>query len=447
MGEKKREEIEVEEQWFLDQNKIWENDLQSDMWSFEKHKLKLSKRLFSIERNCIFWLIWAYGVWKSTLLNEISKEYIWNEKVKWICFDAWEIPDRKNLWDWLLLKLLKEIDNNKIEKAKKEISWEYYSWMFFLIIFCIIISLVLAYILDEYYKSNSFLISVIIFLYPTLLWVIPIILSFYKRNPITRLSEYKELLIDSLKKSKYDKIYIVLEDIDRAGTEWIYFLETLKNFLEKENLEEIKTKLIFIVPIAEEGDCWLDKKFQSYIKCLDYYEDYVNAFDRTKFFNEVFLDGYRDEKFIENLRVICNKLAANPNPHSIREIKYMFRTINRKFVLNENREKINRQLYILFGILLYKKEWETGIYSKVIKRRSPLKFRWKLADNSITVDILKIINTYFKIDFSTMSKWLSGNWIVEYVFDSSIDKLGDVVDESPVHHDLKTINIPSFYKE
>lgn len=70
-------------------------------------------------------------------------------------------------------------------------------------------------------------------------------------NPVYRISDYEKMIFDILSKYK-GSIYIVLEDIDRAGDQGRLFLETVSSFFHQEYLS--KKKINIIVPMQQGGE-------------------------------------------------------------------------------------------------------------------------------------------------------------------------------------------------
>lgn len=108
-------------------------------------------------------------------------------------------------------------------------------------------------------------------------------------SPATRVFQLQEILKKLIENHGKDLI-IVIEDIDRSGDFGIFFLETLKNFLDSSSLSH---KVKAIVPLSPES---IDSKFEEYLKCLDYQEDYVVPMETMNRFVDSIWIGDAEEK-------------------------------------------------------------------------------------------------------------------------------------------------------
>lgn len=73
---------------------------------------QLESEVFQIEDTAVTALIGSYGSGKSTALYNLQnkdkdKDHIWFQ------FDAWRYPERKGLWDGLIIELAKQIGTSK----------------------------------------------------------------------------------------------------------------------------------------------------------------------------------------------------------------------------------------------------------------------------------------------------------------------------------------------
>lgn len=286
---------------------IAENSNVEDLFDFSKTITKFSNRLDSLEKSALIGLVGPFGSGKSTLLYQIQK--IRQKKENWINFDAWKYPERRDLWEGFILEVAEHADNLKHILGKIEGK-------------------------DTKSKSldvaGGFLGAVI----PG----IGKLFDVFQSSPAKRVFQLQHILTQMINNMS-KRVYIVVEDIDRSGDAGIFFLETLKQFLQNANLNRI---VIVIVPIS-------DKNFNtheySYYKCLDYNEKFHPKFhDFTKFVDTLFIpELFEGELRSPRGRVIwtgemmkgqitsfCDALFREPSM-SIRLMKTILRNANNVF--------------------------------------------------------------------------------------------------------------------
>lgn len=223
---------------------IEETNRTDDLLGFDNELKKLENKLSRLSGACMMGFVGRYGIGKSVLLHQIERKI---KDAKWINFDAWKYHDKKDLWEGFVLDLAEQVsDKNQkstLEKieGRKSVSGE---------VGKDVMKIVTDVLLGPI--ANKFLSS---FLDPL-----------YTAYPATRVFEIQKILMDLIETHIQEKeIYIVVEDVDRSGKYGIYFLETLKQFLNQLR-ENSKKKVVVIVPIADESY----KNFNhSYLKSLD----------------------------------------------------------------------------------------------------------------------------------------------------------------------------------
>ena len=212
-----------------------------------------------IHGSSIIAFIGEFGSGKSTLLYNVQKQRE-SDREKWIVFDAWKFPERKDLWEGFVLEFTRQLCPVKYDKTKKTID-------------------------GKQYEDKKTLLGVLAAI-PGLS-VIKNLEHFFQTSPARRVFDIQEILTDIIKKEDDKEFYVVIEDIDRSGDYGIYFLETMKQFVS--NLDS-KNKLTVLVPMS-------NKKYEdgrdSFLKCIDYFEyfNYKNP-NLNKFVNTTFRQDY-----------------------------------------------------------------------------------------------------------------------------------------------------------
>ncbi len=293
------------------------------------------KSIDSKKVNYIYWIIWGWGVWKSTYITTIKSK---DKTGKWVLFDSREFPDRKDLWDGFILKFIWAVANDtEVDKFMSRVDGRIYIpknviTQITYILPAVIIAFFLHYI-DLSFKTD--IISVykifkdiiwngLIALLLGMIWVATFLIRINK-DPVSRVLSYQKNFKFRLDKfllkddREFDKIVVVLEDIDRSWDEWIFFMETLKNFFSKNAFD---VPVIFLCPITSHS---LESNFQKYIKCFDTYDFFVKEFNLEAFFINAFIwlsdNDVASEKFNLFFR-LCSVWLKN---YTAREHKLIFR--------------------------------------------------------------------------------------------------------------------------
>ncbi len=226
-----------------------------DLLDFSSDIERFEKKLNTIHSSATIGLIGPYGSGKSTMLHQLSLKH--KDSHKWIKFDAWKYPDRKNLWEGFVLDFARQIDPKTFDEIRKKID-------------------------GEQNNDKKTLISTIASI--PLLNVVKNLEHFWSTSPARRVFEIQDILtelLDNIKSTK--KIIVVIEDIDRSGDAGVFFLETLKQFIDT---YERENQLLAIVPISDDS---FQKNNISYQKCLAYIEFFVPGKpDFDKFVQKIF---------------------------------------------------------------------------------------------------------------------------------------------------------------
>ena len=78
----------------------------------------LSEKMSASNKHIVIGVVGEYGIGKSTLISNVRKVHK-DKDEKWIHFDAWQFPDRKELWDGLVLETAREL--NKLNEVKRKV--------------------------------------------------------------------------------------------------------------------------------------------------------------------------------------------------------------------------------------------------------------------------------------------------------------------------------------
>lgn len=239
----------------------------------------IEKRIHALNKTCVLALVGPYGSGKSTELNRIRGRLA-DEEVEWLQFDAWRYPERKGLWDGLVIEAAKQLGQDK--QARRSIDGH-------------------ASALGKWGGVVPEILAGVGKLIPDkmLMWVgdkvgradiadqangksediagagkvaAKVADNLFSKSPAKRVYEFEQILTDMLLSVKQSKIVIVVEDVDRSGPDGINFLETLSFFLSNnERLNEKKT-IIAIAPISEVS---YRENLEAYLKCVDYIEQFA----------------------------------------------------------------------------------------------------------------------------------------------------------------------------
>lgn len=312
---------------FIKNEKILEEDYKSDdLLDFSKIIKDFKDRLDQISKNSIIGLIGEFGSGKSTMLYQLYKEQKEEDGEKWINFDAWKFPERKELWEGFVLEIARNLDEKLFNETRKKIDGEQHNDIKNLIKVI-------------FRGANYFLPGASIG---------ENLSSLFKTSPVKRIFEFQEILSQIINETKKD-IYIIIEDIDRSGDRGIFFLETLKNFI-KEN--KFNKKIIIVVPVGEKKRREDDFK-DSYDKVLDY-EFYFKPenINFSKFIKEIFNNKLiSEDALFEYYLSYLLKLLIKDKNLTLRELKGVLRLANLEYkkLSEEERKDINFLVWIVFA--------------------------------------------------------------------------------------------------
>lgn len=310
-----------------------ESNRDFDFFNFDKYARNLYNNLKSTSTPTVTTLVGEYGTGKSVLLNEVKKltdESKAKNRPKWIFFECWQYPDKRDLWEALIIELVAEIEDKELDEEANPYS-DIGGWRSKLSGFlsdaknalATVLGVALVYWLvfstapDE---TKDVLMALSTAVALILLASIQILVKPQNKSAVSRLSDYKQELEETL--LKHDgPLYIVLEDVDRAGELGRRFFETVSHFVKEDKFAKKNIKVV--VPVAGIDDA--DKKLlhDSIDKASDNILYFKPAFNCDKFITEVFSKEFLDESTKRLLISTINPLVGRSV--SVRKMKHLLR--------------------------------------------------------------------------------------------------------------------------
>ena len=311
---------------------LQESSRDFDFFSFDDNAKNLYRTLSANSRPTVTTIIAPYGSGKSVLLNEVKKISEADNKgkdTKWIFFECWQYPDKRDLWEGLIVESIERIEG---EAKKNEIINTYSdlpSWRGDLANFLnstksaigtVIAIFAISFVVLR--LDNDWLTDTLVALLTALVVLLIATIGFFiqpvSKSSISRLSDYKQELTDSV--TGYEgTLYIVLEDVDRAGALGMRFFETVSHFIKDSSLKDKNIKII--VPISD------DSKHQNLIDSIEKVSDNTLRFNprynADKYLSELFTDEFLTESTTTLLSSTINPLISGSI--SIRKMKHVLR--------------------------------------------------------------------------------------------------------------------------
>lgn len=393
-----------------------EFDRNSDFFDLEEKRQEFISYIDTIEERSMIWFLGNFWIWKTNFLKRVEEDM---DTEKWIHFEAWRYPERKNLWENFIIDFTNQLwDVELIEKVFKNIYGK---------------KTKIKNIIDKIIKAWTATLSIA--------WLKPLekILNsalIEEVSPIKRLYEFEKLLEEVIKwcERKNDTIYIVLEDIDRSSDYWIFFLETLNYFIKTK--KDLEKKIIIIVPMSK--DKFIQRR-EEYSKCIDYEYEYSlwkRSFDKivSEFIDEeemryiYELENVKTENlekiWIDEMKESISSMMSTfmqKNWVNIRILKKTLREANINYI--QVKEKLQREgresfldlrLSLLWAMFwnMYKKDPHFGKirslreFNKVdngMDRDFILSiklYKWKYADTDIFYTLDKYKNDIKNIEYN-----------------------------------------------
>lgn len=308
-----------------------------DFFDFNTYAKNLHKSLRSSVGPAVTLLIGGYGTGKSVLLNEVKKisdQSQAKHKPKWVFFECWQYPDKRDLWEGLILETVEGVKGESQRKKMQATYSDIPSWRSgvadFLkdirsaiasIIAIALLSFLILTINNEF--ITNLLISLLAATFVVLLAAAEFTLRPESKSTISRLSDYKDELEKALKDHR-GTLYIVLEDVDRAGELGVRFFETVSHFIKSAALKQKSIKII--VPISDDTNKEL---VSSADKVSDNILNFKPRYDVEQFLTEVFTSDFLDPATKQMLISTINPLLGRHI--NIRKMKHTLRNAVTKY--------------------------------------------------------------------------------------------------------------------
>jgi hypothetical protein len=249
----------------------------------------IAKRIKQIDKTSLLALVGPYGSGKSLALDQAKAKL---SEYRWLQFDAWRYPDRKALWDGLIIEVARQLGSEK--KALRQI--------------------------DGHKSAIGKWGSVVPEIFANFADLLPsdaqqeikekigtqwfdrfmrkkdegkdaggtagkVVSSLFDKSPAKRVYEFERVFTDLLSSVKEKKIVIVVEDVDRSGADGINFLETLHFYLDQYAASNDKI-VVAIAPVS--NDHYAENE-PAYLKFATYVEFFhPTKIDLTPFIDAVF---------------------------------------------------------------------------------------------------------------------------------------------------------------
>lgn len=281
----------------------------------------IQKNLQRIKQSAIIALVGDYGSGKSTALYnaQLADD---NPNHKWLQFDAWRYPERKGLWDGLVIEIAKQLGQENTTTRKvdgnKSIIGKWGG----------MIGETFSQFSEYLPKAELNKIELDNEVTQKAAKLTGKAQEIFGRSPVKRIYEMERILADILMSTPETRIYLVAEDIDRSGADGLHFLETLNFFIK--NNEQIKKSGKIIIVIAPIATANYVESQSSYYKCVDVAFQFTpKVKSAEKFIQNVFSDtalGGNVQPYLSNVEAFVIGLFENTSYQmNIRKLKYIIR--------------------------------------------------------------------------------------------------------------------------
>lgn len=308
---------------------------------FESDALK--SNLEKVQHSAVVAVVGDYGSGKSTALYNIQKG---DTSARWLQFDAWRYPERKGLWDGLVIEVAKQLGKDK--KAVRKIDGNkslFGKW-----------GGIVGEIFSQFGEALPAVevkkIEVDSAIAGKAVGVTEKAQEIFGKSPVKRVYELERIFADILISIKEDIVCLVVEDVDRSGSDGLNFLETLNFFIKNnEQIKESGKKIIVIAPIATKN---YEESKDSYYKCVDIAFRFVPTVNSAQnFLKQILTDtalGGHDHPYLVNLNMFVVGLFENSSyKMNIRKLKTIFRQTAIKYeTMTERYENVDWRAVLVF---------------------------------------------------------------------------------------------------
>lgn len=304
--------------------------------------------LKKVQQSAVVAIVGDYGSGKSTALYNIQQR---DTTAKWLQFDAWRYPERKGLWDGLVIEVAKQLGQDK--KATRKIDGNkslFGKWGG-------ILGETFAQFGEHLPKVEVDKIEIDPAVAEKAAKVTAKAQEVFGKSPVKRVYELERILADILVSIEEDRVYVVVEDIDRSGSDGLNFLETLNFFVKhNEQIRESEKVIIIVAPIATKN---YEESKDSYYKCVDIAFPFIPKVNSaTEFLKLVLSDealGGATHPFLENLNMFVVGLFGNAKySMNIRKLKAILRQTSIKYeALNETYKNVDWRAVLAFEAMKF----------------------------------------------------------------------------------------------
>lgn len=313
---------------------------------FESDTLK--SNLEKVQGSAVVAVVGDYGSGKSTALYNIQKD---DTSARWLQFDAWRYPERKGLWDGLVIEVAKQLGQGK--KAARKIDGNkslFGKW-----------GGIVGEIFSQFGEALPAVevkkIEVDSAVASKVAGVTGKAQEIFGKSPVKRVYELERIFADILISIKENTICLVVEDVDRSGSDGLNFLETLNFFIKNnEQVKESGKKIIVIAPIATKN---YEESKDSYYKCVDIAFHFVPTVKSAEnFLKQILTDtalGGHGHPYLDNLNTFVAGLFENSSyKMNIRKLKTIFRQAAIRYeIMTEKYENVDWRAVLVFEAMKF----------------------------------------------------------------------------------------------
>lgn len=310
-----------------------------DFFNFAEQASNLSKVLRKSTTPAVIAIVGRYGSGKSVLINETKKTtnaYKAFSEAKWVIFECWQYPDKRDLWEAFLLELVEDIDGSSKRRSMERAFSDVTGWRGRVEKYLADIKTAAATILGITtifyiaWASNNEVKGLLISLISAALLVafasIELLIKPQSLSKVSRLSDYKSQLEHTLKDHPHP-LFIVLEDVDRADELGRKFLETVSHFFRSDIFAD--KKIYTIVPVSDFSNGRAQALQDTIEKSSDNILYFEPSYSCSAFLSEIFTSEFLDDATLKMLTTTIDPLIKQSV--SIRQVKHTLRNAILKY--------------------------------------------------------------------------------------------------------------------